>query len=285
MAHAGGLVGDVDLLRLIDLLGFALLQMVGRELHLDDMRAQQRRHMRRVSAHIDGQLAGLRQRFAARIGPDHGGDAVGFRLAAHLRDLLEQFDAGRGARIDREADRGAAEPQRVLDAGGDRLILRRVARHQRVGGVHFQDGGNLAGEGVGAGLQRAQRRGVGVQARVDRHLIVVMRIIAGRVRREAAGRAVLEALIDRQDDHLAGAAQLALHQNPAQIGLHARGVGLVVGKDLLDVSGDPHRSLFLVSGPVSADRAVFSRKADAAAPRASFRQSWLTDGSRLAVLR
>ena len=38
---------------------------------------------------------------------------------------------------------------------------------------------------------------------------MIKRIVAGRVRREGAHRAVLETLIDRQDDHLAGAAEPA----------------------------------------------------------------------------
>jgi hypothetical protein len=51
---------------------------------------------------------------------------------------------------------------------------------------------------------------------------------------------VFEALVDRQDDHLAGAAQFPFHQHPAQVGLHAGVLTLVIGKDLLDGPGRAH---------------------------------------------
>ena len=100
------------------------------------------------------------------------------------------------ARIDGEADRRAAEPQRIGDAAGDRLVL---GGGQAVAAVHLQDGRDGAGIGGGAGLDHAERRGIGVQPGLDRQLEMVVRVIGGGVGREAAGRAVLEALVDRQD--------------------------------------------------------------------------------------
>jgi hypothetical protein len=70
---------------------------------------------------------------------------------------------------------------------------------------------------------------------------MVMRVIARRVRRKAARGAVLEPLVDGQDDHLAGAAELAVHQDPAKVGLHAGRVALVIGQDLLNRSRRLHR--------------------------------------------
>jgi hypothetical protein len=52
---------------------------------------------------------------------------------------------------------------------------------------------------------------------------------------------VLEALVDRQDDQLAGAAEPALHHDAGQIGLHAGIVGFVFGQDLFDDGGEAHR--------------------------------------------
>ena len=89
----------------------------------------------------------------------------------------------RRPRIDGEADRGAAEPQRVLDArglGGRGVVL--VA--ERVVIVHLEDQGNLARVVVRDGLDESVRRRVRVAARLDRELHVVVRIIAGRVGRE-----------------------------------------------------------------------------------------------------
>jgi hypothetical protein len=48
-----------------------------------------------------------------------------------------------------------------------------------------------------------------------------MRVVGRLVDREAAGGTMLEALVDRQDDQLAGAAEPALHHDAGQIGLHA----------------------------------------------------------------
>ena len=63
---------------------------------------------------------------------------------------------------------------------------------------------------------------------------MIMRVIGRRVGREAARRAMLEALIDRQDHQLAGAAELALHQDAGEVGLGAGIVALVGGQDLPD---------------------------------------------------
>src|SRR6185437_2118692 len=73
--------GDVDLLLLIDLFGGVELEEVGGRLDLDDVRAQERRHMRGIGADVDRRLALLRQAAAARIGPDHHGEAMRLGLA------------------------------------------------------------------------------------------------------------------------------------------------------------------------------------------------------------
>ena len=152
-----------------------------------------------------------------------------------------------GAGIDGEADRRAAEAQRVLDAGGDRLVAFLGAR-QAVGAVHLRIVGICAGEGVGAGLDNAERRGIGAEPGLDRELEMVVRVIGRRVRREAARRAVLEALVDRQDHHLAGAAELALHQDAGEVGLGAGIVALVIGEDFCDLSVDLHRGGSFLAG-------------------------------------
>jgi hypothetical protein len=51
---------------------------------------------------------------------------------------------------------------------------------------------------------------------------------------------MLDALVDRQDHHLARAAQAAVHQDAGQLGLGAGAVALVVVEDLLDGAGDLH---------------------------------------------
>jgi hypothetical protein len=67
-----------------------------------------------------------------------------------------------------------------------------------------------------------------------------MRVEGGRVRREGAVGTVLEALVDRQDHHLAAAAELAVHQHAGEVRLGAGAIALVVVEDLLDGAGDLH---------------------------------------------
>src|SRR6185312_4710874 len=94
--------------------------------------------------------------------------------------------------------------------------------------------------GGGALLQHAERRGIGVEAGVERELKMIMRIVSGRVRRETARRAVLETLIDRKDHHLAGAAQPPLHQHAGEVGLGPRVVAFIVAEDGFDGVGELH---------------------------------------------
>ena len=67
-----------------------------------------------------------------------------------------------------------------------------------------------------------------------------MRVIGGRVGREAARRPVLEALIDRQDEELAGAAELALHQDAGKVRLGAGIVAFVMRENGPDALGELH---------------------------------------------
>ncbi len=90
--------------------------------------------------------------------------------------------------------------------------------------VDLEDERNFTGEIPRARLDEPQRRGVGVAARLHRQLEMVARIVAGRIDGEAAGRAVLEALVNREDDQAAGAAQFAVVQEPGQVG---QGSGVV----------------------------------------------------------
>ena len=116
--------------------------------------------------------------------------------------------------------------RRVVNPCGNCLVLARGRGHQRVGRVDLQDRRDLPGKGIGTCLQRTKRRGIGVQTCVNGHLVVVVRIVGVRVRRERPGRTVLEALVNRQDDHLARATQLAVHQDAAEIAFLHRGCRL-----------------------------------------------------------
>src|SRR3546814_5324208 len=99
------------------------------------------------------------QAAAAHIGPDDRGEADRLGLQDQFAQLLHLVERHVGGRIDGEADGRAAESQRIVDAGGYRLVGRFAAAGERVGAVHLQDQRHLTGEGVGPG--RSEERRVG----------------------------------------------------------------------------------------------------------------------------
>src|SRR5207245_882697 len=72
---------------------------------------------------------------------------------------------------------------------------------------------------------------------------VVLGIVPRRVGRERSRRTVLEALVDRQDDQLAGAGEAAVHEQPVDVGERAGVVGGVPAEDLSDARGGVHGCL------------------------------------------
>ena len=122
--------------------------------------------------------------------------------------------------IDGEADRAAAQAQRVADAGGEGLGRIGIAA-QGIGVVDLQDQRDLACEGARAGLDEAQRRGIGVAPRLHGQAEMIERIIGRRIGRERTRRAVLEALVDRKDHQLARAGEGSVVEQPGQVGDHA----------------------------------------------------------------
>jgi len=99
-------------------------------------------------------------------GPDDHDEAEGLGLLGHLADLLDHLVGVFGARVDGEADRGAAEADGVHDGAGDRLVVVDVVWRQAVGAVDLEDQRNLPRVGVGDRLDCAQRSGVGAHASV-----------------------------------------------------------------------------------------------------------------------
>jgi hypothetical protein len=214
----------------VELARFVLLDVRRRRLDLHDVRAELASDVRGVRADIERGLAVLRELAAARVRPDHGGQAHVARLGDQVTDLLVHVVAEAGARINREADRGAAEAQRIFHAAGHRRVRLRGAA-ERVAVVDLEDHRQASGVLVRDAFDEAERRRVCVAAGLDRHARVVLGVVARGVRREAARGAVLEALVDRQDDELAGAGERARVQEAAQVRAHARGLVLVVLKD------------------------------------------------------
>ena len=82
--------------------------------------------------------------------------------------------------------------------------------------------------------EHADRRGDGVAAALDRELDDVLGVEVARVRREARARRVLDALVDRQDRHVAGAGQAAVVDEPLQVAQHRAACGRVSTHDAVD---------------------------------------------------
>src|SRR5712671_4998024 len=99
--HAVGQRGDRDLLRLVHLLRRLLLDVFGRRLDLDDVRAELGGDLRRIGADVDRGLALLRQAAAARVAPDDDREADRLGRLGQLPQLHVHLVAEAAARIDR----------------------------------------------------------------------------------------------------------------------------------------------------------------------------------------
>src|SRR5260221_5148157 len=106
---------------------------------------------------------------------------------------------------------------------------------------------------------------------------MVMRVIGEWIGGEAPRRAVLEALIQRQDDEVAGAAQAPLHQDAGEVGLGAGIVAFVMGQNLANARRHLHGIFPSLSSPNSRGCSGFQLPArycrKAAAGSASSRRS------------
>src|SRR5438445_8660866 len=136
---------DRDLLGLVHLLRRRLLQVIGRQLHLDDVGAQLGRDLRCIGDDVERRLAFLADLAAAGIGPDHERQAVPFGFFPDLAGLFVHALAVRRSGIDGEPHRHAAEPQRVAHAARERRD-RVLLLIEDIVVVQLQDQRNLARE-------------------------------------------------------------------------------------------------------------------------------------------
>ena len=200
--------------------------MAGGKFDLDDVGAELGGDLRGVTADINGRLPFLAQGGAARVGPYNDGQAGLFGGPRGFFDLFVHWHAMRGTGIDGEPDGGATQPQGVLHRAGEgreRVLL--VLQHVVI--VDFEDERNVAGKFAGGGFEGAKGRGIGVAAGGDGQFNMIARIVAGRIDGEAAGRAVLEPLVHRQDDHPPGAFEGAVIQKTGEVRQRARVVAAV----------------------------------------------------------
>ncbi len=137
--------GGGDGVLLVDLLRLGLLQEVLGRLHLDDVGAELGGDLGGVGHHVQGGLALLAEAGAARVGPDHRGQAHLPGLQDQRAQGLELDVARAAARIDGVADGGAAQAQGVGHRAGDRRAGL-LPLGQAVAVVQLEDQRDVPGE-------------------------------------------------------------------------------------------------------------------------------------------
>src|SRR3954468_12081732 len=248
VAHAIRHRLDGDVVLLEDLLVLGLVDELAGRLHLDDVRAQLASNVGGVTRDVDRRLALLiGNSLAARIAPHPRREAVVLRLLDELTQVLVHRVPRRRAGIDREPDRDAAEPYRILHGPGD-CRAGRVALGEGVAVVQLEDERDLPVELSRHGLEEPEGRRVGVAPGVDRELRVVLGVVAGRVGRERARGPVLEPLIDGQDNEPAAPGETPVLQQPCDVRLRSRIVGLIPAEDFPDAPSEFHFCCLSVRG-------------------------------------
>ena len=91
MADALGQIAAVNFAFDINLLRGIQAQHIGGRLHLDDMRAHQRRHVCGIGANVEGGFAILVQHRPARIGPDHHGKPGGLGFFCQFAEFFHHL--------------------------------------------------------------------------------------------------------------------------------------------------------------------------------------------------
>jgi hypothetical protein len=190
-----------------------LLRIQLRHVELDDVCAHLHRDAGRVVDRVEGVAATLLVDVAsARVGPDHERHSEAVAVPAHLAELDEIVVLPRRSDIERVADRVGADPDAILD--------RRVAGRERlVGGRYFglrvqlQQQGDLAGIVRVVLARHAVAAGDPGVAGLGGEPELIFGVFRGRVREEVAG-AVLDALVDRQEEKCALAGAELVKQSP-----------------------------------------------------------------------
>src|SRR5688572_1354017 len=161
------------------------------------------------------------ERGVAQIAPEHGEHPELVRLLEHRRHFLQLALRFFRAEIDRRSDAERAHVERLLHAGEADLVVRIGVRDELVV-VDLEDERNPVGVTPRHRTEHAQRRRHGVAAAFDPELDDVFRIeVRGIWRERSAGR-MFDALIDRQNRHVASAAETSGVDHGLQRSEHAR---------------------------------------------------------------
>ena len=110
--------------------------------------------------------------------------------------------------------------------------------------IEFQNERDLPGILIRPGLQKSQRRRVGVAAGIDGQLKMIERTVSSWIGSKTPGRAMLEPLVYGQNHQLASPRQFSMAQQTGDIRSCSRVVAAVPAQDLLN-------SISHVSPPVN----------------------------------
>src|SRR5579862_9584810 len=99
--------------------------------------------------------------------------------------------------------------------------------------VQLEDERDCAGVFRRGRLEESERRRIRIASGIERELEVISGIIRGWIDGEAAGRAMLKTLVNREDDELSRAAQPPRHQQTRQVGEYARAFARIVTENFL----------------------------------------------------
>src|SRR3569623_2086093 len=185
--------------RCIGGLRLRLCDVLCRWFHLNDVGPEQRGQVRAIRDDIKSRLCRGIELAATWVSPNHNGKASRPRFRGAGANLFEHLVLAVRAGVDRIPDRRATKLERLAHRSRNGLVFDGA---EAVGVVRLEDERHFSRETVRTRRQQPVRRGEGAQTCLDRQLEVITWVIPGRVLRKAAGGAVLETLVDREDHEL-----------------------------------------------------------------------------------
>ena len=196
---------------------------------------------RHVGGHVIVLLLGL-EGAVAEVAPQDRRHSELVGLLESLADFLDLPARFGGAEVDGGPDGHGPHVPCLGDAAEHHLVVLGGVRQQLVV-IHLDDERNAVGVLARDDPQHAEGRGDGVAATLDRELDDVRRVEVGRVGREGRPRRVLDALVDREDRHVAAPAEPAVVEDLLEAAQDLdRSIGAREGA--LDVVGPRRQDVF-----------------------------------------
>ena len=151
-------------------------------------------------------LAVLLERVVAEVAPEDGGHPEFVGPVERLRDLDDLPIRILGAEVDRRTDRRGAELPGLVD-GAEHDLAEVVRIGQQLVVVQLHDEGDPVGVLPAHAPQHPEGGRHRVASALDREFDDLLAVEVDRVLREARAGGVFDALVDRKDRHVPGAAE------------------------------------------------------------------------------